>query len=83
MPVGKSLGLDDPQGRPPIEPTGEPDQSHTSRVGAASWLDMTFLVEGELLAQKEDFCRECRAGAQTEEQKAPHITHQRECQTRK
>ena len=39
---------------------------------------MPLLIQRQLFAQKENFCRECRTGAQAEEQKAPYITRQRE-----
>ena len=45
-------------------------------------LEVTLLTQGELLTETEDFCREGRAGVQTEEQKTPYITHQRKQQAR-
>jgi len=44
---------------------------------------MALLVKGELLAQEQVFCCEGWAGAQTEEQKAPCITHKCGEETRK
>src|SRR5262245_8155992 len=36
------------------------------------------LVQRKLFAQEEVFCRKCRTGAQTEEEKSPRITQKRE-----
>ena len=46
--------------------------------GGAPGRDMTLLIQRELFAQKEVFCREGWAGVQIEAQKAPSITHKRE-----
>jgi hypothetical protein len=42
------------------------------------WLDLAFLVQGQLFAQKEIFCGECGAGAQAEEEEAQAIAQERQ-----
>jgi hypothetical protein len=75
VPAGKRRWLYHGQGLAPVEPASEPDQGETGGGGGAPWLDVTFLIQRELFTQEEVFCRECRTGTQTEEQKAPSITH--------
>jgi len=78
MPTDQGRWLHDDEGPSPIEEAAEPDQRNTDGVGGAPGRDMTLLIERELFAQKEVFCREGWAGGQTEEQKAPSITDERE-----
>ena len=47
-------------------------------MGGVPWLDVSFPVEGELLAQKEVFRTKGGAGAQAEEEVPQAIDH--ECQ---
>ena len=75
MPTEQCRWLHDDEGLSPIEEAAEPDQSNTNSVGGAPGCGVTLLIQRELFAQKEVFCREGWAGAQTEAQKAPRITH--------
>jgi hypothetical protein len=43
-----------------------------------AWLDVAFLVQGQLFAQKEVLSSEGRTGAQTQEQEAPRIHEERQ-----
>jgi hypothetical protein len=78
MPTHQCRWLHDDEGLSPIEEAAEPDQRHTDGVGGTPGLGVTLLIQRELFAQKEIFCRQGWAGAQTEAQKAPGITHKRE-----
>ncbi len=62
----------------PIEPAGEPGQDHPDCLRGTTWLDLAFLVEGQLFTQKAVLCREGRTWAQAQEQEAPciHEEHQ-------
>jgi hypothetical protein len=57
----------------PIEPAGKPGQGHPSRLRGTTWLDLAFLVEGQLFAQKEVLCCPGRTGAQAQAWEAPRI----------
>jgi hypothetical protein len=57
MPANQRRRLHHSQRLAPVEPAGEPDEGETGGVSGALRLDMAFLVEGELFAQKEIFCR--------------------------
>jgi diguanylate cyclase (GGDEF)-like protein/PAS domain S-box-containing protein len=56
MPPSKGGRLDNDQGWPPVEPPPQPDEGETGRVRRTPWLNVTFLVECELLTQEEVFC---------------------------
>jgi hypothetical protein len=73
MPADQRRWLNEDQRLAPIEPAGEPGQGHSSRLRGTTWLDLTFLVEGQLFAQKEVLCREGRTRAQAQAQEAPRI----------
>jgi hypothetical protein len=66
MPMEKGLGLNDSEDLAPIEPVTEPDQRKAGRCGSTSWRLLAFLVEGELLTEKEILCSQRRAGTQAE-----------------
>ena len=66
MPMEKGLGLDDSEDLAPIEPVTELDQRQAGRLGGTSWRLLAFLVEGELLTEKEILRRQRRAGTQAE-----------------
>jgi hypothetical protein len=61
------------QGLPPIEPAGGPDQGDAGGVGDSSPLDLTLLIQGELLAQKEILRGQDRGWTQAQEQEAQCI----------
>ena len=79
MPADQRRWLHDDDGLTPVEPAGEPDQGHSSRLRGTTWRDLAFLVEGQLFAQKEVLCRQGRTRAQAQAQEAPriHEEHQR------
>ena len=53
MPAGQGRRLNNGQRPPPVEPAGEPDQSHPGGIGGSSWFDVALLIQGQLLTQKE------------------------------
>jgi hypothetical protein len=67
MPTDQCCWLHDDEGLSPTEQAAEPDQSLTGGVGGAPRRGVTLLIQRELFAQKEVFCCEGWAGAQTEE----------------
>jgi hypothetical protein len=73
MPADQRGWLDEDQRMAPIEPAGEPGQDHPSCLRGTTWLDLAFLVEGQVFTQQEGLCRERRTGAQTQAQEAPRI----------
>ncbi len=73
MPTDQRRRLHDDDGLAPVEPASEPDQGHSSRLRGATWLDLAFLIQGQLFAQKEVLRLEGRTGAQAQAQKVPRI----------
>jgi hypothetical protein len=63
MPADQRRRLDEDRRVAPIEPVGEPGEDQPSRLRGTTRLDLTFLVEGQLFAQKEVLCREGKARA--------------------
>src|SRR4051794_3430533 len=78
MPVDQRGWLHHGQRLSPIEPAGEPSQGHPSRLRGTMWLDLAFMVQGQLFAQKEVLSSEGRTGAQAQEQEAPPIHEERQ-----
>jgi len=72
MPADQRLGFDDYQGLFPIAEARPDDERKTGGVVQSSWLDLSLLIEGQLLSQKQDFCAEgcARAEQETEEKEA-------------
>jgi len=66
MPMEKGLGLNNSEDLAPIEPVTEPDQRKAGRLGGTSWRLLAFLVEGELLTEKEILRSQRGAGTQAE-----------------
>jgi hypothetical protein len=56
----------------------EPYHDDASRIGGTPGFDLAFFVQGELLAQKEYFRRQCWVRAQTEPKVAYRIDNQLE-----
>jgi hypothetical protein len=63
MPTDQRRRLHDDDGLAPVEPAGKPNQGHPSHMHDTSWLDMAFLVQGQLFAQKEVHHHEGRTWA--------------------
>jgi hypothetical protein len=82
MPPDEGLRLHNGEGLSPIEPAREPDEGEASAMRSASRLNVTFLVQGQLFAQKEVFCRECRGRTETEPEEAQGITQEHQQCTR-
>ncbi len=61
----------------PVEPAREPDQGETGGVSGALSLDVAFLIQRQLFAQKEIFCGKCGAGAQAIAQERRQQTYKR------
>jgi len=78
----KGLGLDDSEDLTPIEPATEPDQRKAGRVGRTSWRLLAFLVEGELLTEKEILRRQRRAGTQAETKETQAVVEEGQQGTR-
>ena len=78
MPAEKGCRLHNSYDLAPIKPAPEPDQGEASGVGGTLGCGVMLLIQRELFAQEEVFCRKGWAGAQTEEEKSPRITHKRE-----
>jgi hypothetical protein len=71
MPADERCRLDYGQGLPPIEAAGKPDQGDAGGMGGTLWLDVTLLIQSELLTEKEVFRGKGGGRPQTE----PEITH--------
>ena len=78
MPAEKGCRLHNSYDLAPIKPAPEPDQDEAGGVGGTLGCGVMLLIQRELFAQEEVFCRKGWAGAQTEEEKSPRITHKRE-----
>src|SRR5215813_14245095 len=76
MPLEKGLRLDDSEDLAPIEPVTEPDQHKAGRRGGTSWRLLAFLVEGELLTEKEILRSQRRAGTQAETQETQAVVEE-------
>jgi hypothetical protein len=60
----------------PVALAAKLDQSEAGGIGGAVWLDGAFLVERELLAQKEVFCYEGRRWAEAQLQETDGIAQE-------
>src|SRR5262249_8590307 len=60
----------------PVEPARQPEKGEAGHLGSTLGLDLAFLIQGQLLTQKEILRRECRRAAQTEAQKLQAITQE-------
>jgi hypothetical protein len=78
----KCLWLYHSQSRLPVEPLRQPDQGEAGGVAGALWLDVSFLVECQLCAQKEVFCGDRHRRTQTEPKAPRGIEDQSTEQTR-
>ena len=78
MPAKKRRGLHHSQGLSPIKPVCKPDQGETRGIRCTFWFDMSFLVESQLFAQKENLCCKQRVGAQTQSEEAYAIDQKRQ-----
>src|SRR6516164_59672 len=54
MPANQGLGFDDDQGLFPIAEARPEDETDTGRVVQSSRLDLSLLIEGQLLSQEQD-----------------------------
>ncbi len=73
MPTDQCRRLHDDDGLAPVELASEPDQGHSSRMRGTTWLDLAFLVQGQLFAQKKVLRHERRTEAQAQAQEALRI----------
>ena len=53
MPTNQCIGLDDREGVPPVEETGEMGERKTNGVGSAPRLDLSLNIEAELFAEQQ------------------------------
>jgi len=53
LPAKEGIGLDDRQGRPPVEQPRPQQEGKAGCVAEPSWPDFVFLVKRQLLAEKE------------------------------
>ena len=72
MPANQRLGFDDYQGLFPIAEARPEDETDTGRVVQSSRLDLSLLIEGQLLSQEQDLRAQgcARAEQETEEKKS-------------
>ena len=72
MPANQGLGFDDDQGLFPIAEARPEDETDTGRVVQSSRMDLSLLIEGQLLSQEQDLrAQGCsRAEQETEEKKS-------------
>jgi hypothetical protein len=71
MPADQGLRLHHSQRLALVKPAGEPDQGDAGGMGGTPWLDVTLLMQGELLTQKQVFGGKGGGRPQTK----PEITH--------
>ena len=72
MPAYQSLWFDDDQGLFPIAEARPEDETDTGGVVQSSRLDLSLLIEGQLLSQEQDLRAQggARAEQETEEKKS-------------
>ena len=72
MPANQGLGFDDDQGLFPIAEARPEDERETGGVVQSSRLDLSLLIEGQLLSQEQDLRAQgcARAEQETEEKKS-------------
>ena len=78
MPADQRGRLDNDQGLPPVEASGKPGQGETGGRGDAPGLDVAFLIQRQLFAQKEIFRGKGSEEAQTHPEATPAIAEEHE-----
>jgi hypothetical protein len=78
MPADQCGWLYHSQHLPPVKPAREPRQGHPSRLRGTMWLDLAFMVEGQLFAQKKIFYGEYVVRTQAEAEEAQAIPQERQ-----
>ncbi len=66
VPTDQGLKPHNHQSNSPIEPAAEQHEGEARRIVSKSGLDLAFLIEGELLAQKQILGRERSSGTYAE-----------------